>query len=117
VNPPRQPAPHGPIDLHIEELVLHGFAPADRHRIAQAVEAELTRLAAAQGLPGLQHSSGEDARPLQLRGGAFQVKAGAKPQAIGAEIAKAVFGGLRQHARLSAMAARRSQLSRGGGQR
>jgi hypothetical protein len=36
--------PRPSINLHIEELVLHGFAPGDRHRISEAVEQELTRL-------------------------------------------------------------------------
>ena len=27
------------VELHIEELVLHGFAPGDRHRIGEAVRA------------------------------------------------------------------------------
>src|SRR5258708_7973370 len=32
------------INLHIEELVLHGFAPGDRYTIADPVERELSRL-------------------------------------------------------------------------
>jgi hypothetical protein len=32
------------IHLHIEELVLHGFDPHDRHAIGDAVAAELRRL-------------------------------------------------------------------------
>ena len=43
----------GWIELHIEELVLHGFAPGDRHPIGDAVEHELIRLFAEQGLPSL----------------------------------------------------------------
>ena len=39
------------IELHIEELVLHGFAPADRYRIGDTVQRELTRLLAEQGMP------------------------------------------------------------------
>jgi len=39
------------IQLHIEELVLHGFSPHDRHHIADAVQNELTRLLADRGLP------------------------------------------------------------------
>lgn len=34
----------GPVHLHIDELVLHGFNPADRHHIADAVQRELMRL-------------------------------------------------------------------------
>jgi hypothetical protein len=33
-----------PPDVHIEELVLDGFAPDDRRGIAEAVERELGRL-------------------------------------------------------------------------
>ena len=36
------------LNLHIEELVLHGFAPGDRYRIGEAVQQELTRLFAEQ---------------------------------------------------------------------
>jgi len=34
------------IQFHIEELVLHGFSPGDRHRIADALERQLTIQAA-----------------------------------------------------------------------
>ena len=34
----------GPIHLHIDELVLEGFEPSQRHQIADAVQQELARL-------------------------------------------------------------------------
>jgi hypothetical protein len=34
------------IVVHVGELVLHGFAPGDRHRIADALQDELGRLIA-----------------------------------------------------------------------
>lgn len=34
----------GPLHVHIDELVLEGFEPAQRHQIADAVERELTRV-------------------------------------------------------------------------
>ena len=37
------------IELHIEELVLHGFSPRDRDAIGEAVQRELTRLFVEQG--------------------------------------------------------------------
>ena len=37
------------IELHIEELVLHGFAARDRQRIAAAVQLELSRLMGTAG--------------------------------------------------------------------
>ena len=38
-------------ELNIEELVMHGFTPGDRHRIGEAVEQELTQLLADRGVP------------------------------------------------------------------
>ena len=39
------------VELHIEELVLRGFAPGDRYRIGEAVERELAHLFSEQGTP------------------------------------------------------------------
>jgi hypothetical protein len=39
------------IELHIEELVLHGFAAAHGDRIRVALESELARVLADRGLP------------------------------------------------------------------
>ncbi|MGD8752520.1 MAG: hypothetical protein PVG14_13915, partial [Anaerolineales bacterium] len=41
----------GSVELNIEALLLHGFSPHERFRIAQAVERELARLLAEGGLP------------------------------------------------------------------
>jgi hypothetical protein len=76
------------IDLHIEELVLHGFAPEDRYRIGAAVERELARLLAERGVPPGLAAGAEIAG---LDGGAFQVAPGARPEAIGAQVAQAVY--------------------------
>lgn len=79
------------LELHIEQLVLHGFPPGDRYRIGAAVEAELTRLFAEQGVPPSLAQNGEVAR---LDGGAFEVAPGSKAEAVGAQVAEAVYGGL-----------------------
>lgn len=88
--PPSQTPPN--IELHIEELVLHGFAPGDRHEIGAAVERELTRLFAEQGVPVSLANGGEIAR---LNGGAFSVTRGSKPEVIGAQVAQSVYGGMK----------------------
>lgn len=81
------------IHLHIEELVLHGFAPADRHRIGDAVQQELTRLFTDEPTPpGLRENAAID----RLNGGTFQMTATPRPEATGAQVARAVFGGLKQ---------------------
>ena len=38
------------LELHIDELVLHGFDPRDRHAIGDAVQQELHRLVAERGI-------------------------------------------------------------------
>jgi hypothetical protein len=78
------------IELHIEELVLEGFAPADRHRIGDAVERHLALLLAGPGAHS-QLAGGEVAR---LDAGSFKVARGSTPDAIGARVARAVYGGL-----------------------
>ncbi len=81
------------IELHIEELVLHGFSPGDRYRIAEGVEQELTRLLADRGVPQSLAEGGEIA---SVDGGAFEVAPGSRADVVGAHVAKAVYGGLRQ---------------------
>lgn len=86
------------VELHIGELVLHGFAARDRHSIAKELETELARLIGEGSLPGArEHLSAE-----RMHAGAFKVPAGAKPQAAGAQIAQAVYRSLRQQTRTSA---------------
>ena len=85
-----KPRPYN-IDLHIEELVLDGFAPTDRRAIAEAVQRELTRLLTDQGIhPSL--SNGYEAE--RVDGGAFHVQPGARGNAIGTQVAQAIYGGL-----------------------
>jgi len=81
------------IELNIEELVLHGFSPGDRHHIGEAVERELTRLLADRGVPQSLEHGGEIEH---VDGGAFEVAPDSRAQVVGAQVAKAVYGGLRQ---------------------
>ena len=79
------------IEVDIEELVLHGFSPGDRYRIGEAVERELTRLLADRDVPQSLECGGEIAN---IDGGAFEVAQGSRAEAVGAQVAKAVYGGL-----------------------
>jgi hypothetical protein len=80
----------GRIEVHIEELVLDGFPPGDRYRIAEAIEGELARLLTEQGFTG-QMQSGDISR---LDGGVFDIAPGAKADAVGSQIAQNIYGGL-----------------------
>jgi hypothetical protein len=79
------------IELHIEELVLHGFAPGDRYRIGAAMERELARLFAEKNTLASLTQEQEVAR---LDGGTFEVEPGSVAEAIGTQLAQAVHGGL-----------------------
>lgn len=76
------------VDLHIEELVLHGFASDDQYAIGDAVERELTQLFAHRGVPGLLRS---ESATDEIRGASFNVAQNAKPPVIGRQIAQAVY--------------------------
>ena len=39
------------VDLHIDELLLDGFAPAERRRVGAALASELERLLTERGVP------------------------------------------------------------------
>jgi hypothetical protein len=79
------------IELHIEELVLHGFAPGDRHRIVEAAQFELQRLLAERGAPQLFDGSIDLAR---IDAGSFDLKPGANAEGVGAQVARAIYGGM-----------------------
>lgn len=79
------------IELHIDELQLHGLPLTDTQgRIVQAVvEVELMRLLTEQGL---NYSSAIEV--MSVSAGTIQLTTDNKPANLGLRIAKAVHGGL-----------------------
>lgn len=83
------------INLHIEELVLHGFAPGDRYTIADAVEKELSRLLSGHfAEPGSRSLLTSNNDATRLDAGAFQVEPRSQANSIGTQIAQAVHEGI-----------------------
>ncbi|RFM26935.1 hypothetical protein [Deminuibacter soli] len=83
--------PYRQVNLHIEELVLHGFAPHEAPYIGAAVEAALAGMLQQQGLPP------ELAMPAAieaLRAHTIQMAPGQSAAATGTQVAAAVMGGL-----------------------
>ncbi len=80
------------IELHIEELVLHGFAGYNKYQLAQAVELEITRLLQERGLPSVVHSRGLSVD--RLNAGSFSVQPDTKASSVGNNIANSVYKGL-----------------------
>jgi hypothetical protein len=81
------------VELHIEEMVLHGFAPGERYNISDAVERELERLFSEQGAPSQLSMSAEI---VDLDGGSFEVAQGSKPEVVGSQVAQALYERLSQ---------------------
>jgi len=81
------------VDLRIEQLVLDGIdLPAHGAPLVQAaVEAELARLLAADGLGTAWRAGGAVPR---LSGGTIELSADGDPSHLGQQIAQAVYGGL-----------------------
>ena len=75
------------IEVHIDELILHGFAPRDRWQIGDALEHELRGLLAARGIPPTWLSS-----PERIDAGSIRAMSHTKSAVAGAEIASAVYG-------------------------
>jgi len=86
----REQAAQPSVELRIEELVLHGFAPGDRYVIGDAVERELTRLLDEHGVPiSLRSESARD----EIQAPSLNATHDAKSPAIGRQIAQAVYQG------------------------
>lgn len=82
------------VELHIEEVVLHGFDPANRYAIGEAIERELTRLFSEQG--ATTAAIRQDGKTARLDRGAFEMRAGSNAETLGMQVARAIYGGFDQ---------------------
>ena len=82
------------IRLHIDELILHGFASSDRYRIAEALEHELKRLLSEQSTPAPFNASHSLAH---LDAGSFEVAPNSRPEAVGTQVAQAIYNRLKHN--------------------
>lgn len=80
---------HAAIELNIDELVLDGFAPSERYRIADAVQSELARLLSEKGLNLTRGAEVE-----RLNANAQGLNSRVQSATTGAQIARAVYDGL-----------------------
>ena len=76
------------IELHIDELVLHGFSLGQRYQLAAELEMELTRLFTEKGLP---QSFNNAVSLRQLNAGSFQLNNTDKKISAGAQIAGSIY--------------------------
>ncbi len=79
------------VELRIEELVLYGFPPGDHRRIGDAAQRELSRLFTEKGVPpSLVHG----ADIPHVDGGTLEISPTPTSDAVGAQVARALYGGL-----------------------
>jgi hypothetical protein len=77
-------------ELAIEHLVLEGVRPCDAHAVGEALGRELARLVRERGAPDGRAAAAGDV-PV-----AIDARDGESPSALGARLASAVYGRLRQ---------------------
>lgn len=79
------------VNLHIEKLVLEDVSPADRHKVATAMQTELARLFAAQ-VPELLRQA---ATIGKVDVGQIET-ANLSPQKTGVQLAQQIYKGMEQ---------------------
>jgi hypothetical protein len=79
------------VELHIEELILHGFGPGGGQAIAAAIEAELGHLLAIERLP-VSFQSGASIGTVDA--GSFEARASEQPSVLGARVGRSVYRSL-----------------------
>ncbi len=78
------------IELNIEELLLEGFDPRDRYRIADELERALTGLLRESQRPKLQH----DERAERVDAGSIVLPKDSPPRVVGSQVAGAIMHAL-----------------------
>jgi hypothetical protein len=78
------------VEVLIDELILHGLPPGGERAISAAIEAELGRLLATNGVPPALAAGASIA---SLDAGSFQARNDAAPEEAGNEIARSVYKG------------------------
>jgi hypothetical protein len=78
----------GEIELHVGRLVLDEMSPAQQRRVAATLTAEFERLVAEHGAP----AGWEQGAEIDLPAHSVTVAHGSGPEAIGAAVARSVWG-------------------------
>lgn len=80
------------IELHIEELLLHDFPECDHKQLMVSAELELTRICSENGVPPQLLAGG--VAPAPALSATLHMRSGEKPEALGVQVARAVYRGL-----------------------
>lgn len=85
------------IDLNIDRLVLRGFDPRHRYRIADALQSELERLLLEEGFPpGWEEQSLNGTQSIVFPTQKVEIAPNLRPEDAGIQIARALYAQLAQ---------------------
>lgn len=79
------------LNLHIDQLTLHGFDRIDRHQVGSAVQTELSRLIREQGLPS---SLNQTQTIGNMNAGEFKTGQSMGANSIGTQVAQKIYRGM-----------------------
>lgn len=82
-------SPH--LEMHIENLVLYGLQPGQRHELTEAIQKALLQLFIQRGIPP---SLVENPGAYLLESARVQIYPDAKAEDIGAQVARSIYAGL-----------------------
>jgi hypothetical protein len=79
------------VEIVIDELILHGFSPAEKYAIGDSLSQELERLIVVQGYPAHENID----MPV-FKTAPVKLQPNAKPNRIGSQVAQVLYGGLKR---------------------
>lgn len=79
------------INLHIDQLTLHGFDRIDQRRLGSALQSELSRLISEQGFPT---SMNQTLTIGNINAGEFRIGQNTGANGIGTEVAQKIYRGM-----------------------
>jgi hypothetical protein len=85
------------VEIVIDELILHGFSPAERYAIGDSLSQELERLIVDQG-----YQAYENVDIPALRTAPVKLQPNATPGMVGSQVANAVHSSLVSHGKQGA---------------
>ncbi|MEE9423405.1 MAG: hypothetical protein V3V18_00320 [Methylococcales bacterium] len=79
------------INLHIDQLTLHGFDRIDQQQVGSAVQSELNRLIHEQGLPP---SMNQNQMIANMNAGEFKTGQNTGANSVGIQVAQKIYRGI-----------------------
>ncbi len=81
-----------PVEINIDELILHGFSDREGREIEASVKLELARIFMGNGIPeGIKNGG----RLHDIHNGPIRISQKSRPKSIGKQVAETIYNGLK----------------------